>query len=296
MPGRGDETSETVRGSNDDRVGIGGPIMKETDEPASPGRIPVRINDVSVDHTGTWLQKGWRDVRDAPLESLLYGGFFTAVGYLLTFGLHDAGLGSLVLPLSGGFLLIAPILAVGLYSIAREREAGRKPTFLSMWAGVAPNFGQIAIMGVLMMMFFFWWALIARALFAIFFVGEPLTMDHFVRNVLFSTSGIWMIAVGTVVGGILAGILFSMSVVSIPLLLDRDIDVATAITVSILVCKHNPRAMFGWAAALGVISAFAMALFFIGLAVALPMLAYASWHAYRDLVTVRDGAELDIAV
>ena len=136
--------------------------MKETDEPASPGGIRS-INDVSVDHTGTWLQE-LAGCKDAPLESLLYGGFFTAVGYLLTFGLHDAGLGSLVLPLSGGFLLIAPILAVGLYSIAREREAGRKPTFLSMWAGVAPNFGQIAIMGVLMMMFFFWWALIARAL------------------------------------------------------------------------------------------------------------------------------------
>lgn len=259
--------------------------MTETTENTGLYKLPVTINNVTVDNTGVWLAKGWADVKSAPVESLLYGGFFTVVSYLLTFGLMDAGAETLVLPLGGGFLLIAPILAVGLYSIAKDRESGRKSTFMSMWRGVAPNFGQIAGMGIVLMIFFFWWALIARALFAIFFVGEPLALDHFIQDVVFTTNGIWLIAVGAIIGGLLAGALFAISVVSIPLLLDRNLDVATAISISILTCRQNPRAMFGWAAALGVISAFAMILFFIGLAVALPMLAYASWHAYRDLIS-----------
>lgn len=247
-------------------------------------RLPVKFRTVSVDRSGHWLTAAWRDFRRAPGISLVYGGIFATGGLVLTFGLVNLDLGSLLLPLIGGFVLVAPILAVGLYEISRRLETGRPIEPRTMCRACLRNASQIAAMGVVLLIFHFFWIIVAIALFALFYGDHPPPMQNFFEDVLFSIRGAPFLILGTLLGAIMAAGVFAATAVSIPLLLDRDFDVVTAMAVSLVAVRVNWRVMFGWAALIGVIVGAGIATFFIGLAVALPLLGYATWHAYRDLI------------
>lgn len=252
---------------------------------ASSGyRLPVEIVTVTTDRSGQWLAAGWRDFMTAPLISLLYGGAFVLVSFLLAYGLVSVGLGSLVLPLAGGFVMLAPIAVVGLYDVSRRLEEGQHPGFRDVFAAFRSNPGQLSAMGVILLILWFVWVEVAIVLFAVFFNQAPPPLDQFVETVLLSARGAPLLIVGTLVGALFALTIFAITAVSVPLLYDRPLDVVTAIATSILVVRANWRVMFGWAAMIALITATAIAAFFVGLAVALPVLAFATWHAYRDLV------------
>jgi uncharacterized membrane protein len=246
--------------------------------------IPVTIRQASVDGSGRWLAAGWRDLRRAPGISLAYGGTFVAVSYALSLGLFDIGMGSLVLPLLGGFLLVSPILVVGLYEVSRRLEAGEPLAVGDIARSCGRNIGQIAAMGVVLMLFQFAWVLLAIVLFALFFNQNPPSLDRFILDVAFSSRGALFLILGTAVGAVLAAVIFTITAVSIPMLMDRPIDVVTAMIVSALAVRQNWQVMVGWAAMIVIVVGVGVATFFLGLAITLPLLAYATWHAYRDLV------------
>lgn len=257
--------------------------MVETDN--ADYRFPVTIHKVSVERSGQWLALGWRDVWRAPLISLAYGFSFVLISYALTFGLVEADLGALVPPLIGAFVLISPVLVVGLYEVARRLDIGEPVGFSAICVVCMRNAGQVAAMGVVMLLFAFFWVVVAIVLFALFFSSGVPPLDALVNEVLFSVKGAVFLGLGTLMGIVFATVIFAISAVSIPMLLDHpEIDVVTAIATSFLAVRANWQTMFGWAALIGLISALALASFYVGLAIAMPMLAYATWHAYTDII------------
>ncbi len=249
---------------------------------SAAGELVVRV--VGIDRPWAWLQSGWRDLRHAPAVSLVYGAAFVAASFLLTVGLWLLDLLYLLLPLAAGFLFLGPVLAIGLYDVSRRLERDQRPTLAHALGAWRAHAGSIATMGLILVLFQLVWIRIAFLIFALFFGLEPPSWDRLVNVLFFTTQGIPFLFIGTAVGGMLAAIVFMITAVAIPILLDRDVGVMTAVATSVAAVLKNWRVMIGWAALIVIFTAAGLATFYIGLAVMLPLIGYATWHAYRDLV------------
>jgi uncharacterized membrane protein len=248
-------------------------------------RLPVTIRKVDdVDRSGHWLRQGWRDFLQTPKVSLAYGAAFVIVSNLLTLGLKAAGLDSLILPLAGGFVILAPLLVVGLYDVSRRLERGEPVILGDVFGAFRANVSQLSGMGVVLLVCYLVWIEVALFLFMLFFNDAPPPLDRFLEDVVFSLPGAPLLLVGSAVGALFAAVVFSITAVAVPLIYDRPIDVITAISASLLTVRTNFRVMFGWAALIAVLTAVGLATLFLGLAVAMPVLAYATWHCYRDMI------------
>lgn len=242
------------------------------------------VRRVPVDRAWTWLALGWNDLLQAPRISLAYGVILVAISIALTLGLILAELIYLLLPLAAGFALVAPMLAVGLYEISRCRQEGRTATLGDALGAWRRNASQIALMGLVLMLLHLAWVRIATLLFALFFQDAGPTLDRLVDALLFSSASLPFLVAGTAIGAALATVVFAISVVSIPMLLDRDAGVLVAIATSLAVVRVNPAAMALWAALIVAFTVLGFVSLYLGLVVVLPLLGHASWHAYKDLV------------
>jgi uncharacterized membrane protein len=139
-------------------------------------------------------------------------------------------------------------------------------------------------MGLVLLLIMFVWVESAILLFALFFNAAPPPLEGFVGSVLLSLDNAPFLVLGSAIGGVLAAVAFTVSVVSLPMLMDRNVSTATAIATSVAAVKANWQVMIGWAAMIALITGVGIATFFVGLAVALPLIGHASWHAYRGLV------------
>lgn len=246
--------------------------------------LVLPVQRVGVDEPWEWLTAGWRDFLGAPSVSLAYGAAFVAVSALLTLGLWLAGLFYLVLPLAAGFMFVGPVVAVGLYEVSRRLERGQTVTLHAALTAWRANPGPIATMGLVLMLFLLAWIRLAFLIFALFFGAQPPSWEYLITTLLFTTQGIPFLVVGIIVGGVLAAVVFAMSVVAIPALLDREIGLLSAIATSVAAVLENWRVMIGWGALIVLFTAAGLATFYVGLAVTLPLVGHASWHAYRSLV------------
>lgn len=254
-------------------------------------RLPVTIRHIGdVDRSGHWLAQGWRDFKKTPVVSLVYGGAFVAISLAFTLGLRLAGLDSLILPLCLGFIIIAPLLVVGLYDVSRRLEQGLDVTFGDVFRGFSAHAGQLAAMGIVLMLCYWVWVEIALVLFMGFFNQSPPTLDSFFSDILFTLNGAFMLGIGSLVGAIIGGVVFGVSAVAVPLIYDRELDVVTAISASLLAVRANWKVMFGWAALIVVCSVAGLITLFLGLAIVVPVLAYATWHCYRDVIAPEGAA------
>lgn len=253
-----------------------------TDSASAPAMPEIR--SVEVDRPWHWLEAGWRDFVRAPGVSIAYGGFFTVVGYLLTYGLYAGDMLSLALPLAAGFTLVGPLAAVGLYQVSRRLEQGNPVSIRIALRDIAAHMGTVSAMGLVLLLFLLAWIRLALLIFAIFFGGRPTNLQDFVGTVFFAPESLPFVVTGVAIGAVLAGVVFTISVVSLPMLLDRDVGVAAAIATSFTAVTRNIRAMTLWAALIVVFTAAGLATLYIGLVVCLPLIGYASWHAYRDVV------------
>ena len=243
-----------------------------------------RIRRVSLDQPWMWLAKGWTDLMAAPGVGLTYGALLVAISFVITLGLYLADLLYLLLPLSAGFMFVAPILAVGLYETSRRLAAKEPVSLRAALLAWRRNPGQIASLGLILMLFHLVWVRIALLLVPLFFEGPNPGLAELHLVLLLSSSGLAFIVVGTLIGAVLAAIVFAMAAISIPMLLDRDVGVISAIATSFVAVSHNVRPMALWAALIVVFTGLALVLFYVGLAVALPLVGHASWHCYKDLV------------
>lgn len=246
---------------------------------------PVAIATVPFDAPWLWLAAGWRDMWSKPAVSLGYGLLFAVISVALTASLAVSEMQALVLPLAGGFVLIAPLAAVGLYDMSRALEAGRPVTWRSVLTAWLRAKGQLSFFGGILAFAFFVWLQLALLLFMLFWghngIPPPST---FVPTLLFSAHGLALLVVGTIVGGMLAAVVFAISVISVPLLLTHQLDAVTAIRTSLLTIVCNPKPLALWAALIAAFMALGIATLSVGLVVAFPLIGHTTWHAYRALV------------
>lgn len=256
--------------------------MSPTVVPATSAYESYRIIDPGG--ASRWLRAGWEDFMAMPGLSLAYGSIFAIGGLLMILLMTSTNLTFLMLPLASGFLLVSPVFAVGLYECARRRQRGESPTLataLGAWRR-CPNRLAIAAAGLFMLLWV--WLNLSFILF-IGIMGQSNISVGGLTSEIFSTSeGQFFLVAETVLGGAFAALAFATTVVSIPMFVDRNTGVFTAVTTSIKLCLDNRTAMIGWGVMISLLMLVSTASFFVLHAVILPVLAFASWHAYTDLV------------
>ena len=249
------------------------------------------IRKIEVDRPWQWLVKGWQDMRRAPGVSFTYGVLAALTGYALTLGLIWVDLLYLVLPLTAGFLIVGPILTVGLYEVSRRAELGEKTTLVEAFGAFRRNSSQIGLMGIALMLLMFAWARIAALIFFLYFALEPPSFEDLIATTFLTPDSLPFLVFGTVVGGVMALLAYSISVVSIPMLLDRpQANVIDAIATSFRTVQTNFGPMLFWAVLIVGFTAAGLATLYLGLVVTLPLIGHATWHAYRDLVIFPDNS------
>jgi len=246
-----------------------------------PDASPVpEIGRVTLAELWIVLKAGLYDFRAAPQ----FGLFFSAVYVLGGFGMLWLGAGHVTwtLATSLGFPLAAPFAAVGLYEVSRRLEAGAALDWYQILGVVWAERGrQIPWMGAIIVIYFLFWTFLAHMIFALFMGLSTMTNVMGGWEAFLTPDGLRMIAVELVVGGALAFLLFSLTVVSLPLLLDREIDFITAMILSFQTVQKNLWVMLVWALVIAVLTVLAMLPMFLGLMVVLPVLGHATWHLYR---------------
>jgi uncharacterized membrane protein len=252
----------------------------------SIARRPAGIRTVSADRPWLWLTAGWRDLMANPQIGFFYGGALTLAGWLLALLLLWARSAWAILPASAGFFMVAPLLAAGLYEASRLREAGQPVTFATCMGGFTRNGGQLAFMGVVLLLLHLFWVRVAALIFMLMFgINFAPALEEVPMAMLRSPMLLPFLVVGTAAGAVLAAAAFAISAVSIPMLVGRpELTAMEAIVTSVKVVIANPAAMLFWAGLIVVFTAMAMVPFFLGLALVIPLVGHATWHAYRDLV------------
>lgn len=243
-----------------------------------------RIRSVGTDRPWVWLASAWQDMRASPMVSLAYGTLAVVSSFVLVAGLAMAELEYLILPMAAGFLLVGPLFAVGLYETSRRLERGERPTLERVTGAYSRNGVQIGGVGIGLLLALLAWIQLALLNFAIYFAAEPPGPEQFIDRLFFSADTIPFLITGTILGGLVAAAAFAISVVSIPMLIDRDTDAFTAMATSVAVVRENWRTMVVWGFLIALFSAAGMVTGFLGMALAFPLIGHASWHCYRDLV------------
>jgi len=244
--------------------------------------VVLRISAADV---GEALVRGLRDFQALPFFGLLFGTLYAVGGILIVLSVAAFGMVYLAYPLAAGFALIGPFVAIGLYEVSRCREAGRVPTLSDIWRTMRSR-SEIGWMAFVTLFVFILWMYQARLLVALFLgvnASFP-SLQEFLAIVLTTSEGLIFLAVGNMIGATLALILFSLTVVSFPLLLDRDVDFVTAMITSVRAVVTSPAPMIGWAAVIVVLLVVSALPIFLGLVVTLPVLGHATWHLYRRVV------------
>jgi uncharacterized membrane protein len=227
-----------------------------------------------------WLALGWRDFMRAPLIGLLYGAAFVAMGWALASVYRSAP--AYVMALAAGFLLVGPFLCLGLYYVSRALERGEPPDFAGSLLAFESRMGPLAIFGFVLLVLEMLWGRATLVLFAVSFDGMPDMRGSLLA--LFEPSNLGFIVAWLALGAVFAGLIFSVSVISIPMLLDRPVDAITAGLTSLRLVRTQTGVMLFWGALIGTIVIAAMLPWCLGLLIAGPVLGHASWHAYRAAV------------
>lgn len=235
------------------------------------------------------LRSGWDDFRAAPTQLIFLCVIYPVVGLIAAKAAFGYQVLPLLFPLASGFALIGPLAAIGVYELSRRRERGMDPSWLDAFAVLrSPQAVSIAGVALLMLGIFAVWMFAAAAIYSATVGRElaagPETMGGFLHAVFQTRAGWALIALGNLAGLVFAGVVLTLTVVSLPMLIDRDAGVAVAIGTSVRAVRENPRVMAVWGLIVAASLLAGSALCFAGLAVALPVLGHATWHLYRRVV------------
>ena len=229
-----------------------------------------------------WLSLGWRDLINQPAMSLVYGLLIFLISVALVWSLVATGRDYILFPAFAGFMVVGPILAVGLYEKSRRIEEGLPLRWANLFFVKPRSGGQIFFTGVLLCLLMMVWMRAAVLIYALFFGLVPFPGLNHIAPMLFTTNVGWaMLAVGTAVGGLFAAFSFAISAFSIPMLVNEPIDALTAMGSSMALVWNNLRVLLIWAVIVLVLFLVSLATGMLGLIVIYPLLGHATWHAYR---------------
>lgn len=247
----------------------------------------------TIDSPWSWLAAGWRDMAKAGAYSLAFGVFAAAAGLAITAGLWFFGQSAWIPAIAGGFALVGPFVAAGLYEISRRLEAGEPLSWRAALRPRTPAPSQLAMLGLALCLIFLIWIRAAEVIFAVYTHGDYPDLAGLSVYLLTTADGLSLLAVGTVVGAFLALTTFAISATSAPMLIDRNVDVVTAIIASVGLVRRRPGMMLLWAWIVALLVAIGVATAFVGLIVIFPVLGHASWHAYRSTIDAADADDHD---
>ena len=254
-------------------------MQTSSGQPVGLMLIPVR--EVPLTHAFRWLALGWKDLTRRPLSSLLHGVVVTIGGWvILAITLRYWYL----LPGAfSGFLLVGPILATGLYELSRRLSQGERPGMREVIAAWRRGTRPLVWLGLMLVIAGTGWVLVSAVLFGLF-VQAPITgVEGILRHIVLS-EGSFLFPVWITLGGFGAAIVFATTVVSAPMLLDRDVDMVTALVTSVRAVGENPITMVVWASIIMVATGIAALTLMLGFVLVIPLIGHATWHAYRDVV------------
>ena len=247
-------------------------------------RLPA-INRISVADLRDAIAKGIDDFKACRTDVLVLSVIYPIAGLTLWWMVSNYEMLPLLFPLVSGFALIGPVAAVGLYEMSRQRELGKNPSWTDAFDVVrSPAFGSIAVLGLALLAIFLLWLAAAQNIYTAFLGQPPTSAAAFLRDVFTTRAGWAMALMGIAVGFVFAVLVLSVSVVSFPILLDRNVGLSAAVITSVRTVLANPIPMACW----GLIVAGSLLLasipLFLGHIVAVPVLGHATWHLYRKLV------------
>jgi len=253
--------------------------MEATDA-MSGGAVRPKVQSLSLGDLAEVMRAGFADFRRAPQFGLFFSAVYVFGGFLMLW--VGAGHVTWTLATSLGFPLIAPFAAAGLYEVSRRMEKGQALD----WGGILgivwqERSRQLPWLGAIIVIYFLFWTFLAHMIFALFMGLSTMTNVTESYDVFLTPNGLMMIAAELVVGAILAFLLFALTVVSLPLVLDREIDFVTAMLVSLQTVRENMAVMLVWAGIIAVLTFLALLPWFLGLMIVLPVLGHATWHLYR---------------
>lgn len=257
------------------------PVMDKPYEPPAPVGPRARMRGPGLSAPFVWLARGWRDLMRCPGLGLFYGLCFWVMAQVLALVFRHSP--EYTLSIISGCLLVGPFLAMGLYEASRRCEIGEKPSLpasLTCWGG---HLKSMALLVLVLLVLELLWGRASLVVFAVFFnTGMPSTTG--VIEAVFNPANLEFLLVYLAVGGVFAALVFATSVVSIPMILDRDTDAISAGITSIRVVLGSPLVMLLWGALLSVLVMAALWPWALGIIVVGPWLGHASWHAYRGTV------------
>ncbi len=243
--------------------------------------FPVVRSGLGLSAPFRWLAAGWQDLRYCGVASLFYGVSFAVMGWLMllvfNFAVH------LVSGLTAGFMLVGPFLAIGLYALSRQRESGQTVRLLPTLTAWKTTRGAIGIYSVILIIIYLVWARASMVAFALFYEGGMPSLTGFIAEVV-RFEDVEFLVTYFLLGGFFAALVFAISLVSIPLMLERDQDAITAMIVSVLALSRNLPAVLVWGALIFLLIGLGMLTGFVGLIITGPWVGHATWHAFRALV------------
>jgi len=249
-------------------------------QPEKPLGVPD-MGSVQFAMLGEALRRGWADMKRAPGYALVFAGVYVAVGWIMVYVTWVTGQTYWLIFAAVSFPLIGPFAAVGFYEVSHRLQEGL-PLERNEIFGVIFHQGKRqlpSICAVIIILFLFWFFL-AHMIFALFLGFSTMTNISSSYEVYLTREGLMMLAFGTLVGAGFAVLLYNITVIALPLLLDREVDFVTAMITSFQVVTGNPVPMLAWAAFIAVVTFVAMLPGFLGLFIVLPLLGHATWHSY----------------
>ncbi|TDH63201.1 DUF2189 domain-containing protein [Dankookia rubra] len=256
-------------------------------------RLAADVAEAGIRRIGTAdlqiaLRQGWDDFRTIPTQLVFLCVLYPLVGLVAARAFSGGDLLPLLWPLVAGLSLVGPVAAVGLYEISRRREAGEEVSWLTAFAVLRhPNLPQIAMLGILLMAIFVAWVAVAQMIWnATLGQLPPMSFSEMVHAAFTTPQGQRLLLFGNGVGFVFALLVLVLTVVSVPMLIDRPrVGIGSAINASVQACIANPGPMAIWGVIVAVLLLLGSIPAFIGLAVVMPVLGHATWHLYKRVVT-----------
>jgi len=262
--------------------------MEQTTVAADGHADDIVVNQIGLSQPWEWIEKGWHDMMRARRYSLTYGTVIVLISGLMTLGLVSEGMFYIVPFLAAGFYLLAPIIGLGLYQMSAHLERNEPIQFCSALEAWRSNQAQLGVITAGLLIIMQLWMMSNFVLFALLYAGIHPPLENFFSTVFLSGQNNAFAFASLAVGFLLAWLAYAISAISVPMLIDRKIDGFTAIRTSVRAVIQNWAPMTLWAVLIVFFIGLGLLTFYIGLALAMPLVGHATWHAYRDLVPTED--------
>ena len=261
-------------------------------QPAQDSAGGTTIRTIGLSDLHRALQLGWEDFKAVPSHAIILCVIYPVLGLVLARTVLGYSILPLLFPLAAGFALLGPFAALGLYELSYRRERGEQPSAADALEVLrSPSFGAMLGLGALLLALFIVWIATAQAIYVATFGYEAAAeIPDFVRRILTTSQGWWLIVVGCGAGFLFALVALCISVVSFPLMLDRHAGAFEAMVTSLRAVAQNPAPMAAWGVIVAALLVLGTLPAFLGLAVVIPLLGHATWHLYRKVVAIDPAA------